>query len=220
MTIHETGITSTAATADTPPYADAHAADFSEGDERAYALIGEILHVTDETDATTYHLLVGQGLTRPIDEEYLAVYEFFQTAREEHQAEEWLDWAGAPAGFLKFLVKAGFLVRVDTRTSSTAAKSLKGLRLNAQATPGEPTEDGWVSVMSQTSEKPVMYVCHELAAVLWGNEENYDIPTAIKKLAKASGEDRDLMARRVLASTPMLLEYGYARLEWLRVPNT
>lgn len=206
-------------TTDAPPYADAHSADFSEGDEPAYALIGEILHITDEANVTTQHLLVGQGLTHPIDQDFLPVFEFFQTPRAEHQAQEWLDWAAAPKGFLKFLVKLDFLVRVDPRTSWTGAKSLKGLRLSAQSTPGETRPNGYISLMSQTSEQPVMSVSPELAAVLWGNEENLDIPTLIRKIAKATGQDRELAARKVLALTPMLLKFGYARLEWLRVPN-
>jgi hypothetical protein len=203
-----------------PPYADAHAAAFSDVDEKTYALIGEILRTVDESGATTYHLLVGQGVSRPIDEKYLPVYEFFSTPRAEHQAEEWLEWAGAPSDFLKFLVKLGFLARVDTRTSMTAAKSLRGLRLSPQSSPGEPTDDGWVAVISAESGRPGMYVCHELAAVLWGNDEGIDIPTIIKKIAKATGQERERAARKVVAMMPMLLEFGYARLEWLRVPNT
>jgi hypothetical protein len=95
MMTHEPETAPGAATA-APPYADAHSAVFSEGDEPTYALIGEILHITDDAGVTTQHLLVGQGLTHPLDEDFLPVFEFFQTAREEHQAQEWLDWAAAP----------------------------------------------------------------------------------------------------------------------------
>jgi hypothetical protein len=217
MTAHEPETTPGATTA-APPYADAHSAVFSEGDEPTYALVGEILHVTDDAGATTQHLLAGQGLMYPIDEDLLPVFEFFKTARAEHQAQEWLDWAGAPAGFLKHIVKLRILVRVDPRTSWTGAKSLKGLRLTAQSTQGETHENGYISVMSQAGDL-VMVVSPELATLLWGNEEGWDIPAAIKRMAKLSGLDKEVIARRVLAMTPMLLEYGYARLEWLKVPK-
>lgn len=217
MTAHEPDTTPGKVTP-APPYADAHAADFSEADEPTYALIGEILHVTDEAGVTKQHLLVGQGLMYPIDEDLLPVFEFFQAARAEHQAQEWLDWAGAPTGLLKHLVKRRILVRVDPRTSWTGAKSLKGLRLTAQSKQGEMRESGYITVMSQAGEA-VMVVSPELATLLWGNDEGYDVPAAIKRLAKVSCHDREIIARRVLAMTPMLLEYGYARLEWLKVPK-
>lgn len=201
-----------------PPYAGAHAADFSEADEPTYALIGEILHITDDEDATTQHLLVGQGLTRPLDTELLPVFEFFQTPRAEHQAQEWLEWAGAPVDLLQHLVKLKILVRVDPRTSWTGAKSLKGVRLTAQTTMGEQTGSGYITLVSQDGQA-VMAVSPELAAALWGNDEGLDIPNIVKRLAKASGQDRESTARLVLAMTPILLEHGYARLEWLRVPK-
>jgi hypothetical protein len=204
---------------DSPPYAAAHAAAFSEVDEKTYALIGEIVPSIDPSGATTYHLLVGQGVGKPIDDEYLPVYEFFSTPRSEHQAREWLEWAGAPTGFLEFLVKLEFLARVDTRTSTRAAKSLRGMRLQPKSSPGEPSDDGFVAVISEGSQRPGMYVCHELAAVLWGNEDGVDIPTMVKRIAKATGQGREQAARKVVAMMPMLLEYGYARLEWVRVPN-
>jgi hypothetical protein len=204
---------------ETPPYADAHAADFSEGDEPTYALIGEILHITDEAGVTKQHLLAGQGLMYPIDEDLLPVFEFFQTARAEHQAQAWLDWAGAPAGLLKHIVKRRILVRVDPRTSWTGAKSLKGLRLSAQSIQGSMRPNGYLEVLSQTTGEAVMTVSPELATLLWGNEEGLDVPSAIKRMAKVSGLDRETIARRALAMTPMLIEYGYARLEWLRVPK-
>jgi hypothetical protein len=162
---------------------------------------------------------VGQGVVRPIDPELLPVFEFFQTARAEHQASEWLDWAGAPAGFLKDLVRLGFLVRVNPRTSWTGAKSLKGLRLSAQSIEGSQRPNGYLEVASQTTGEVVMTVSPELAALLCGNDEGYDIPTAIKRLDKISRLGKEVIARRVLALTPMLLEHGYARLEWLRVPK-
>jgi hypothetical protein len=124
-----------------------------------------------------------------------------------------------PKGFLKYLVKLGFLVRVDTRTSWTGAKSLKGLRLSAQSEPGDQRPDGYLCVVSRTTGETVMTVRPELATMLWGNEEGWDIPAAIKRMAKVSGLDKETIARSTLAMMPMLLEYGYARLEWLKVPK-
>lgn len=203
----------------TPPYQDEHASEFSEGSEPTYALVGEILHITDEANVTTQHLLVGEGRIHPIDQDLLPVFEFFTTPRAEHQAKEWLEWAGAPSDFLNHLVKLGFLVRVDTRTSWTAAKSLRGIRLTAQSIQGELRPNGYVSLVCQANQQVVMSVSPELASLLWGNAEGYDIPGAIKRLAKVSGLSREVIARRVLAMMPMLLEHGYARLEWLRVPK-
>jgi hypothetical protein len=202
-----------------PPYQNEHAAEFSEEEEPTYALIGEILHITDDANVTRQHLLVGEDITYPIDQDFLPIFEFFRTPRSEHQAEEWLEWAGAPAGYLSQLVKLGFLVRIDTSTSWAAAKSLRGLRLRTLSTPGEQRPNGYLSLVSQASGEAVMTVSPELATLLWGNEEGHDIPTAIKKLAKVSGLSKDVIARRVLAMTPMLLEHGYAWLEWLRVPD-
>lgn len=206
--------------ADTPPHADAHAADISESGEPTYALIGEILHITDEANATTQQLLVGEGRLHPIDPDLLPVFEFFTTPRAEHQAKEWFEWAGAPSDLLSHLVKLGILVRVDTRNSWTAAKSLKGLRLTAQSEPGDQSPDGYLCVVSRTTGETVMTVSPELATLLWGNEEGWDIPAAIKRMARASGLDKETTARSALAMMPMLLEHGYARLEWLRVPKT
>lgn len=205
---------------DAPPHADAHGVPFSEGDERAYALIGEILHITDEAGVTTQQLLVGQGLTHSLDEDLLPVFEFFQTPRSEHQAKEWFEWAGAPSDLLSHLVKLGILVRVDTRNSWTGAKSLKGLRLSAQSNAGDQEPDGYVNLVSPATGETVMTVSPELATLLWGNEEGWDIPAAIKRMARVSGLDKETIARSTLAMMPMLLEHGYARLEWLRVPNS
>lgn len=201
------------------PHADAHAADFSEGDEPTYALVGEILHITDEADITTQHLLVGEGRLLPIDPDMLPVFEFFTTPRAEHQAKAWFEWAGAPSDLLSYIVKLGIMVRVDTRTSWTAAKSLRGLRLTAQAEQGEHRPDGYVCVVSHATGETVMTVSPELATLLWGNEEGLDIPTAIKRMAKVAGVDKETIARSALAMMPMLREHGYARLEWLKVPK-
>lgn len=205
--------------APTPPYQEEHASEFSEGSEPTYALIGEIIHITEEAGVTTQNLLVGEGRIRPIDPDLLPVFEFFTTPRAEHQAKEWFEWAGAPSDLLSHLVKLGILVRVHTRTSWTAAKSLRGLRLTAQSEQGDQTPSGYLSVLSRTTGETVMTVSPELATLLWGNEEGLDIPSAIKRMAKVAGLDKETIARRALAMMPMLLEYGYARLEWLRVPE-
>jgi hypothetical protein len=218
MTAHEPEATPGAATAE-PPYADEHAAVFSEGDEPTYALVGEILHITDEADVTTQHLLVGEGRLLPIDPDMLPVFEFFTTPRAEHQAKEWFEWAGAPSDLLSHIVKLGILVRVDTRTSWAAAKSLRGLRLTAQAEQGEQRPNGYLSVVSHTTGETVMTVSPELATLLWGNDEGLDVPTAIKRMAKVAGVDKETIARSALAMMPMLREHGYARLEWLKVPK-
>lgn len=86
---------------ETPPHQGASAAPFSEASEPTFALIGEVLHITGETNEITHHLLVGQGFMLPVEEDFLPVFEFFNTPRTERQAEEWLEWAGAPSGFFE-----------------------------------------------------------------------------------------------------------------------
>ena len=201
-----------------PPHVDEHAAEFSEGDEPAYVLVGEILHITGQDGSTSQHLLVGQGIMRPIrDWELLVVFEFFQTARTESQTREWLAWAGAPPSLLRQFIRHGTLVRVDSRTSWSAARSLRGLRLSAQSVQGSQRPDGYLEVLSQVTGEVVMTVSPELATLLWGNAEGADVPSAIKRMSKVAGESRETIARSALAMAPMLIEHGFARLEWLKV---
>ena len=203
---------------DLPPHANAPAADFCEGDDLVYALIGEIIQAVD-SEITRYHLLVGQDLTRPIEEEILPLFEFFTKPRSEPQSKDWLEWAGASPDFLDELVELGFLVRVNTHSALSAAKSLSGLMLRPQSVPGKTGDDGYTELLPPESLHPTMFVSPELAAVLWANDDAMDIPSSIAKLARLSGEEAETTAYRVLAAVPMLLEYGWARLEWLKVPN-
>lgn len=205
---------------DVQPYVGEPAADFDEGDEPVYVLVGAIIHATDNQNTTTHHLLMGQGLTTPIDSDLLPLFEFFSTAREEHQAEEWLQWAGANDDLLSQMVKLGYLVRIDTRSPTAAAESLSGLRLSPQSSPGEVAGNGHVGVLPEQTDKPSMFVAPELAVALWSNDEDLDMPAIVRRIAQDTGMNEDLVARRVLVGIPMLLEYGWARLEWLRVPNS
>lgn len=203
---------------DKPPYAEAHAADFVDGDEDVYTLVGQIIWSADESGKLSHHILVGEGLARPVDPEMLPLFEFFQTPRSKREAEAWLEWWGATPGFLNELVTLKLIVSIDPRNPSTAAKGLSGLKLVAQSAPGE-TEGGQVGVMSERSEQPVTYIGPELARAMWGDIQGDDIPTVVKKIRRASGDSEDLAARKVISEIPMLLEYGHARLEWQSVPS-
>ena len=203
-----------------PPHADAGAADFAEGEGTVYALIGEIFTVSDDAGTQTHHLLVGQDLTRQIEDSFLPLMWFFSTPRYEHQAVEWLEWAGAPAGLLKQMVKLGYLAQVETRSATTAAKSLKGLRIATQGSPGEMNENGYYAlVTAEESDQPVPYVSPELATALWSDHQGLDVPTLAKMIGKATGLGRELAAYKMLVGLPVLLDHGYARLECLHVPN-
>lgn len=198
---------------DLPPFANAPAAEISEEAELAYVLIGEILTIEDIAGVKTHHLMVGQEMTRPIEEELLPVYVFFSKPRSEHQAHEWLDWAGAPSGFLKDVVKAGLLVCIDAKTSWSAAKSLRGLLIGTDAKPGKSDHRGYVPLISPYSGEDVFTINPNLAYVLWGNNKRHDIPTVIKKLARVSGFNKEIIARQILASIPRLLTYSLVRIE-------
>lgn len=201
------------------PHSAAHAASFVESTESTYALIGEILRAEPEPGVFTFHLLVGQDLVRPIEETYLPIFEFFAIPRSQSQADDWLAWAEAPEGLLAHITKLGFLVRVDTRTPTTASSSLKGLRLVPRARLGEQESNGFYGVMAEGSKLPVSYVSRELAAALWHNPTGLDVPAIVKLVRKTTHENKDVVARKILTAVPRLLEQGYASLEWIRVPR-
>lgn len=201
-----------------PPHINEPAAEFCEGSGSVYALIGEIIQASG-SGVEGHFLLVGQDLTRPIEDEILPLFEYFLKPRSAQQARDWLDWAGASPDFLDELVDLGFLVRVDRHSASTAAESLKGLILRPQSVPGGMSEDGYTELLPPGATEPTMFVSPELAGALWENDAALDVPAVIAKLASLSGEDTETTAQRVLTAVPMLLEYGWARLEWLQVPN-
>lgn len=203
------------------PYADTRGEDLTDQKEPVYLLVGKILENTDEAGAKTHRWLVGKGVSVPLDEDIMLVLQFFRTARLEHQAAEWLDWAGAPKGFLKDLVRNGWVRRIRARDVYRAALSLSGLRLVPNAVRGEIV-NGMVSLMA-TSEtgKPyvAMFVSEALASVLWDNDGGLDIPAAAKKTAISSGMRMTDTLHQILVDLPMLVEFGFGHLEMVSVPR-
>lgn len=204
------------------PYADVRAEELTEQKEPVYVLVGKIISGQDEEGAATHRLLIGKGASVPVAEELVPVFGFFRTARLEHQAAEWLEWAGAPAGFLKDLVRRGYLRKVLARDAFRAALSLKGLLLVPDAIRGVPT-DGMVSLMAidETTGRQhiAMFISEATSVVLWNNGPGVDVPGAAKKYAKACGLKASDAVNPVLAEIPMLLEFGFAHLEQVRVPR-
>lgn len=204
------------------PYADVRAESLMEQKEPVYLLVGKIISGQDEAGTATHRLLIGKGTSIAIVEEILPVFEFFRTARLEHQAAQYLEWAGAPAGFLKDLVRRGYLRRILARDAFRAALSLKGLRLVPDAIRGIPIE-GKVSLMAidETTGKQyiAMFISEATSDVLWNNGPGVDVPGAAKKYAKACGLKTSDAVGTVLIEIPMLLEFGLAHLEQVRVPR-
>lgn len=190
-----------------------------DGDSRVYVLIGKIVRMIDE-DATSYHLLVDiKGNTRPIDAEYLPLFRFFEIPRTEALARQFLGASGVPAGFLKIILKLGYVVSIDTRTPAAAARSLRWLKLSARCTAGDTQEDGRIEVLNKDAETTAVYVNPMLGETLWENEGDLDIPNMIRKLSLSTKQRLDVVAREVLTLVPALLRDGHVRLEWLHAPR-
>jgi len=200
-----------------PHFAD-HAAAFVESTESAYVLVGEILRSEPEPGVATFHQIAGQDLVRSIEKTHLPTFEFFAIPRSQSQAKNWMAWAETPEGALAHIMKLGFLVGIDTRTATTASSSLKGLRLVSRARQGAQEVSGFFGVMAEGSTFPVSYVSPELAAALWHNSTGLDVPSFVKLVSKTTGENRDLVARKILTAVPRLIEQGHVKLEWIRVP--
>lgn len=202
------------------PYTDTRAEDLTDQEEPVYVLVGKI--ISEQGEAVAHRLLIGEGASVPIAEDLLPVFEFFRTARLERQAAEWLEWAGAPSGFLKDLVRRGYLRKILARDAFRAALSLKGLRLVPDAIRGVPT-DGMVSLMAidETTGKQyvAMFISEATSVVLWNNGPGVDVPGAAKRYAKACGLKTPDAVDPVLIELPMLLEFGFAHLEQVRVPR-
>lgn len=203
------------------PHSESPPSRLIEAGAPAYVLVGGLLREAGANDNAPFQVLVAPGVLREFDAEFEPMLQFFRVARSEQQALDWLTWAGAPDGALKDLVKTGLLVRVNTANPLTAAASLKGIRIIPQAIPGEPAPDypTQISVRRDADSPMTTYVPTELAHVLWGLDKPFDLPTAVKRMARESGEHRDLTARRVLTNVPSLLRLGLARLEWVKAPR-
>ena len=204
-----------------PPHLGAPSARFIGADGPVYALVGTVLDRTKVSEGDPVHVLVAPDAVREYKADFLPVFEFFQTPREEHQVRQWLDWAGGDDEFLATLMTTRAIVRVDTRDPLAAAKSLKGLRVIPQCIPDtvSATEPGRFDVKRDEEATKALSIGVELGEALWGEREPADLPTVIKDMARKFKMPRDQMARNVLSSMPMMLRYGYARLEWLNVPR-
>ena len=203
------------------PHSESPAARFIEAYADVFTLVGSICREAGAGEGDPFGLRVAPGIVREFDPEFLPMLQFFRTARTKQQAIDWLAWAGAPQGALQDLVKSRLLVRVNTTNPLTAAASLKGVRIVPRSIPGEPAIDQptLISVRRGTSSPEEAFVSVELGHVLWGMGLRADLSSAIKGMARESGERRDLVARRVLTNAPALLSLGLAELEWTCPPR-
>lgn len=203
---------------ETEPYAGAPSADFIEGDGAVYALIGTLVKNVDQDGHTSHHLLAGDVLTSPIDERMVPLFKWFNTPRSESQVQEWLVWADAPEKFLSALLEGGLIAKVNSSSAWKAAKSLRGFRLVPLCFPDHDTQvpEGLLAVKRNPDSRGDGAVTAELAELLWVTAQSEDIPQAIATMAQRLGVGRESVARIALVDVPMLIDYGFIRLEPLR----
>ena len=201
----------------TEPYADTQAAYFIEGGGAVYALVGLLVKNVGEDGQTQHHLLVGEDTVHPVDERLVPLFEWFTTPRYENQVAEWLNWADAPSGFLEIIIGNGLLVSIDTANPQRAAKSLRGIRLVPLSLPDldSPTGEGFVAIKRSEDSRADTSTSVELGEVLWGDHPRIDVPSAVSYIAGLAKMNFATAARRTLTDVPMLLEYGFIRLEWV-----
>ena len=198
------------------PYAGVHAEDIRCRPEPVYILVGK-LYETSKGSGTGSRLLLGKGAFVPVAPEATALLRFFQAARTQPQGEEWARWAGVPAGLFKDLTARGYLRRIDARSPERSLRSFKGLRLIAD-TPGSGSGDRMASLMPASGDRrSAMSIYPSLAAILW-DDSGRSIPAAVAKYTRLSGQDRAWILNHVLADLPMLVEFGHAHLEPVRLP--
>lgn len=199
----------------TEPYVDAQAAYFIEGGGVTYALVGVLIESLNESGGTAHYVLVGEDAVHPVDELLVPLFEWFTTPRNESQVTEWLKWAAAPSGLIEAFLGNGLLVRVDTTSPNKAAKSLRGIKLVPMSFPDldSPAGEGFLAVKRSENSRADTSMSSELAEVLWGSGATLDVPAAVKHVASLAKMSPATAARRILTDVPMLLDYGFIRLE-------
>lgn len=192
------------------------AASFVESIEPVYALVGTLIEEHGPEGNRAYRLLFSDRRTQPLDEQLVSVLEWFRTTRTESQVRKWLAHTpGASAGLLQVLVRNGVIARVSATKAWQAAKSLRGMRLvpTSYLDLDTPVTDGLVAVKRTPESRRDTVVTSELAEVLGGDRSGRDVPAAITTLAKWLGVKRVVVAQFVLTDVPMLIDYGFVRLE-------
>ncbi len=135
------------------PFAGQKAASFTDGDGLAYVMVGVIVPEVKGSNAEL-HVLVADSEVRTYEAAFLPMFEFFRTARDSKQVEEWLAWSEAPEGMLDTLISTGTIVQIEVTSPLAAAASLKGLRIVPDSIPkvDDHELDGVVPV--QLAEQP------------------------------------------------------------------
>lgn len=204
------------------PHVGAQSARFIGAGGPVFAMVGTVLDRSKVSEGSPVHVLIAPGAIREYEAFFLPVFEFFKTPRDESQVQEWLAWADAPSDFLTTLIDTGAVVRVDAVDPLLAAESLRGIRVVAQSDPDTskpPATNGLVEVVRTEPETARLDISVELAAALWGDHEQVDLPAVIEQIAITIGLEPRVAARKVLAEIPMLLRHGFARLEWMNAPG-
>lgn len=205
-----------------PPHLNAVPACFIEADGPVYTLVGGVLDRTGVPEDAPILVQIAEGVGREYDAEFLPMFEFFKTPREEWQVRDWMEWAGGD-DVLSVLLETKAVIRVDTHDPLTAAASLAGLRVIPQCVPDpdpvRPRNPGLIDVLRDPSDTSVLMISAELAEALFGRRTRVDVPAVIDFIVGELGAPRVTTARRVVSEIPMLLHHGYARLEWLDAPT-
>lgn len=201
------------------PFANTQASSIVEGGQQVYLLVGTLVEQEQRGGQPSFHLLAGERLGPALREPLITVLKRFNTARTAAQVRQWLAWAGAPAGLLDGLLKSRLIVKVNAVSGWKAAKSLRGFRLvpTSYIDLESQVAEGLVAVKRTLESRRDTAIAAELAEVLWGKRTSEDVPTAIAALSRDLAVDRETVARFVLTDVPMLVDYGFARLEPLYV---
>ncbi|WIE81025.1 hypothetical protein [Curtobacterium sp. MCSS17_016] len=204
---------------DKGPHDDAHAAWLIDAGEPVYMLIGSLLTTELPVNGSKHHVLVGQGMTHPVQEHLVPLLEFFAVPRALSEARDWLAWAEAPADLLEVFVERGIFARVDTTSPLSAAESLAELRVAPECFAVEEGAgtDRYVGISSSPDGAPENFISPELAQALWADLGSGDIPSTVQRVAADSGQSQEVVARKILASAAELIEQKLIRVEWVTV---
>jgi hypothetical protein len=205
-------------TEESEPYANTRCASFIEGGGPTYVLLGSLVQSVDINGVKTHNLISGGVLSKPIDECLVPFCEWIITPRSGSQVREWLIWDDATPGFLKTLLKTGLIAKVSTFGSLKAAWSLRGYRLTPMCSTDSSiaTMDGFIEASRESGYSREWMISLDLSDLLFGVDQSIDIPSAINSMAVSSGRTLEEVARWVLSEVPMLIEYGFIRLEPVR----
>lgn len=185
---------------------------FIEENGMVYTFIGEL--VTEE--GVSPKVISSKRIQHEINDSSLKLIEFVKTPRTESTIQEFLESNSLNNYLLDELVGEGMILQVNPKNVFTALDRFNCVKIIPLSVSGNPDPEhtSLIEVKRNEDGPVIAFVPEELARLLWGEEKNFHIYKAVNKIAKHTGEDRKLIARRVLTNIPALLHLGLARLEW------